>query len=558
MFKRKKKKVKETKGIKSTPAKEKKFIADEIIDAIPDAIIVLDLNGVIVSVNPAHAKMLGGKPEEIVGKSFDELGEYIKVEDIEKFMKLLGELIETCYVEPVETIIRTKNGREIPTSVTYSLIKDTEDNPEYIIASIRDISELKRAQNEVVTAKDYADNIIKSMIDTLIVVDPDGKIKTINKATSDLLGYSEDELIGKPVEKIFTAAEKKEEVSMFKGNRLKKLMKEGTVRDYNMKYRTKKGDVIPVSFSGSVMRNKDGNLVGIVGIARDMREIKRLMQKEKELAVQAAAAETDRKRAAELEKAYKELRNTQEKLVQSEKMATVGRLAAGVAHEINNPLAIILLVEQSISGMLKKQVADIPDSKVYLGNLERVERAANRCKKIVSNLLAFSRSINLQLASIDINKVVEETLESLEDQIKSRDISVVKNFVHLPTIKANKEQLKQVFDNLIMNACEVMSKGGQLRITTRLQERGIKALGEAMVEEGRTVEIEFSDTGEGIPEGNLLKIFDPFFTTKETGKGVGLGLYLSYGIIEQHGGTIEVTSGEGKGTTFIVKLPAKV
>lgn len=103
-----------------------------------------------------------------------------------------------------------------------------------------------------------------------------------------------------------------------------------------------------------------------------------------------------------------------------------------------------------------------------------------------------------------------------------------------------------------------MSKGGQLRITTRLQERGVKALGEAMVEEGRTVEIEFSDTGEGMPEGNLLKVFDPFFTTKETGKGMGLGLSVSYVIIEQHGGTIEVTSGEGKGTTFIVKLPAKV
>lgn len=147
-------------------AKEKKFTADAIINVISDAIIVLDLNRVIVSVNPAMTKIFGWKPEERIGKSFDELGEFIKAEDIEKFMKLLEELIETGHVEPVETMLRVKDGREIPTSVTYSLIKDAEDNSEYIVASVRDISELKLARDEVVAARDYTDNIIKSMIDT--------------------------------------------------------------------------------------------------------------------------------------------------------------------------------------------------------------------------------------------------------------------------------------------------------------------------------------------------------------------------------------------------------
>ena len=149
MFKRKKKEAKKTKGIKSTPAKEKKFIADAIVNGMPDVIIVLDLNGVILFVNPAHTKILGWKPEERIGKSFDELGESVKAEDIEKFMGLMGELIEKGYVEPIESIIRTKDGREVPMSVTYSLTKDAEGNPEYIIASLRDITELKLVEEKL-------------------------------------------------------------------------------------------------------------------------------------------------------------------------------------------------------------------------------------------------------------------------------------------------------------------------------------------------------------------------------------------------------------------------
>ena len=130
--------------------------ADAIINAMPDALIVLDLNGVIVNVNPAYTKIFGFKPEERVGKSFNEFGEIIKAEDIEKFMKLLGELIETGYVEPVETVIRAKDGREIPTSVTYSLLKDAEGNPKNIIALLRDITELKRAEEMKVEAEKKA------------------------------------------------------------------------------------------------------------------------------------------------------------------------------------------------------------------------------------------------------------------------------------------------------------------------------------------------------------------------------------------------------------------
>jgi len=244
-------------------------------------------------------------------------------------------------------------------------------------------------------------------------------------------------------------------------------------------------------------------------------------------------------------------------LIEAEKLATVGRLAAGVAHEMNNPLASILLNVQMMAHRIKKDVKDIPDSKEYVKTLEKVEGAVNRCKGIVAGLLAYSRPSKLQLDKTDINKLIKETLQSLEKQVKSGNVRVIKDFaVHLPKIIADGQQLSVVFKDLIINACEALSKGGELRITTRLfQKPETKAPGEVIGGGKKILEIEFSDTGKGIPEEDLPRIFDPFFTTKDRGEGVGLGLAISYGIIKEHEGSIEVTSEKDKGTTFIVRLP---
>ncbi len=177
-----------------------------------------------------------------------------------------------------------------------------------------------KAQRAQLVDKDYVDSIIASMVDTLLVVGPDGKLKTVNQATCQLLGYAEDELIGQDVGVIFA----EEEDTPFKGTWLKRLVEEGSLRDYERTYRTKSGEKIPVSFSGSVVRGEDGAIVGIVGIARDMREMKRLMQKGKELAAATAAAETEKQRAAELLKAYEELREKSARLERFQRV-TVGR-----------------------------------------------------------------------------------------------------------------------------------------------------------------------------------------------------------------------------------------
>jgi len=238
-----------------------------------------------------------------------------------------------------------------------------------------------------------------------------------------------------------------------------------------------------------------------------------------------------------VEERTQELKKTQEQLIQSEKLASLGKLAAGIAHEINNPLTGIL----TYSSLLLKENKDNPQVKE---DLEVIVNETTRCRKIVKGLVEFARQTEPSKTPADINKVVEETLPLLEHQAIFHNISVVKKLKeNLPTVMADLDQIRQVFVNIILNAAEAMSQGGTLTIETNLDS------------EKNFLKVSFSDTGCGISEENLPKIFDPFFTTKKSGKGTGLGLSVSYGIIQRHNGFLEVKSQLGKGSTFTVKLP---
>ncbi len=231
----------------------------------------------------------------------------------------------------------------------------------------------------------------------------------------------------------------------------------------------------------------------------------------------------------------KELKEAQEQLIQSEKLASIGQLAAGVAHELNNPISVMLGFAQAI---LRKMPEDDPLRKP----LSTIEREGLRCKAIIQNLLDFARRNKPALQPVDVNQVLEAACVLIEHQMSLDNIVVTKGYApDLPRVLADPNQLQQVFVNIIQNAYQAMPEGGTLRLVTR-------SLGDE-------VQIIFADTGIGIPPENIKRIFDPFFTTKEVGQGTGLGLSVSYGIVEQHGGTIEVESQVGVGTTFIIKLP---
>ncbi|MBN1686030.1 MAG: cache domain-containing protein [Spirochaetales bacterium] len=230
-------------------------------------------------------------------------------------------------------------------------------------------------------------------------------------------------------------------------------------------------------------------------------------------------------------------KRAQEEISKSERLALIGRLAAGVAHEINNPLGGILL----LSNILLKRT---PDEGRERDNLERIVKEADRAKNIVQGLLDFARQREPVLKNTNINELAERSLELFEHQASFHNIKIVKEFAdNMPAALVDPSQIQQVFVNIIVNAAEAMKDEGTLTVITRATPMG-------------EIEVHFRDTGEGISEDVLPRLFEPFFTTKEIGKGTGLGLSISHGIVEKHGGSMSVSSILGAGTTFIIKLPS--
>ncbi len=250
-----------------------------------------------------------------------------------------------------------------------------------------------------------------------------------------------------------------------------------------------------------------------------------------------------------LEKTNRELQEAQTQLIQSAKMAAIGQLGAGVAHELNNPLGGILGYAQFMLDKINRPGFSSDDFKSCKGFIESIEKESMRCKKIVNNLLRFSRKSLIDRPELmDVGLAIEETLAIMEHQLKMRNVSIFVNIQpNLVRVMGVVNLLQQVFTNLILNAQQAMPTGGQITLTAKNVLDEQSKLPSA-------VQIEFSDTGCGIPEENLIRIFEPFFTTK-TEKGTGLGLSISYQIIQDHKGKIEVRSQVGKGATFIITLP---
>jgi hypothetical protein len=224
--------------------------------------------------------------------------------------------------------------------------------------------------------------------------------------------------------------------------------------------------------------------------------------------------------------------------VQADKLSSIGLLAAGVAHEVNTPLAVISTYAQ----MLAKQVAE--DSQKSL-ILEKIAKQTFRASEIVNSLLNFSRTSTTSYGGVNINKVVQETLSLLEHQLVKTGVRIETRLdPDLPPVHGNAGKLQQVFLNLFLNARDAMSSGGTLEVCS--------------LADGMGARVEVSDTGHGIAQENLHRIYDPFFTTKGAKKGTGLGLSVTYGIIQEHGGSIEVSNRRGGGATFRVELPLAV
>jgi len=251
-----------------------------------------------------------------------------------------------------------------------------------------------------------------------------------------------------------------------------------------------------------------------------------------------------------VEERTRELREAQAQLIQTEKLASLGKLSASIAHEINNPLSGILTYAKLLSRKLRTGRPDAEGIQTALQQLALIERETQRCSTIVRNLLDFARQHEPNFQMVAVPAVLEEALSLLANRLSIENVTVAKAYSPVPEVRADFRQLRQTFLNILVNACEAMPSGGGMRVAVREIEAPPDGKGGAA---RRYVEVAITDTGQGIAPEHLSKVFDPFFTTKE--QGTGLGLSVVYGIVEKHGGKIAVDSAVGCGTTVAIRFP---
>ncbi|HVN09319.1 MAG TPA: ATP-binding protein [Patescibacteria group bacterium] len=352
--------------------------------------------------------------------------------------------------------------------------------------------ELKAEQVE--RLKDFSENIVGSLNVGVMALDLAGRVDSWNPQLEKLTGIPRQEAFGRNVEALLPG-ELVAELETRAGNG-----HGGEIYKFPLVNRTGQGLIVNVSVTP--LEDKNGSQLGRLVLMDDITERMQLEQQ----------------------------------LLQTEKLTSLGLLAAGVAHEVNTPLAVI-------SNYIQMLARQLPGDDSRQKIIEKIVKQTFRASEIVNNLLNFSRTGAAEFSAVNLNEVIEETLTLVSHPFRAARVSVIKNFEeHLPAVDGSSNRLQQVFLNLFLNARDAMPSGGMLEVRT-LSRNG-------------SVEVEVTDTGIGIPGENLRRIFDPFFTTKATGRGTGLGLSVSYGIVQEHKGRIDVRSTPGKGTSFRLEFPA--
>ncbi len=469
-----------------------------LLDMTVDSIYVIDAAGQIVFANEASWRTLGYGETEFLGKNIttvvDPKSRAVMAERIKKVFQD-GEIT-------YESVHYRKDGSMVPVEVHGRLV--VVDGKKLISCIARDMTERKLTEEVLKRSEERFRTILEDMDNGYFELDKKSHYIFVNDAMCKILGYSRADIVAKHFGSFIDQTDEKfvensraiMDEAIRTGMTLSGLF--GTIV---------KGDgsrrIIGVSVSP--LRDATGNIAGIRGITRDI---------------------TDRMKM-------------EQQLLMAGKLASIGELAAGVAHEINNPLTAIMGYAQLLAAR-----DDIPEH-IKL-DLDKIFNQSQRAARIVQNLLTFARSYALEKKVIDINELILKSLELRSYEHKVGNIEIVVD-LHpgLPGISADENQIQQVILNIIINAEQAITskkRGGKIKVTTGLEDSMVKII--------------VADDGPGIPRGMLERLFDPFFTTKEVGQGTGLGLSVCHGIVTKHGGRIYADSVEGQGATFIVELPA--
>lgn len=480
--------------------KEEKLIY-RLVDDANALVLYLDTQGKINLCNKKVENITGRKKERIIGMPWPEVLYPNDDKGIKQHMlsAVMDNSVAYKRTNNFEGAITDKDNCERIISWSISPIVADSDKLEGILLLGNDITELREQGASLKKIDETIRNIFSNIKEyALYVANLEGNITYYGMGSEIMFGWPKQEIVFKHVSILHTQENIKTKLPFILGQ----VRQFGKHEEVEINLLRKNGEVFPVILTVTQFVDSEGKLSGYVFIAKDITERKKM----------------------------------EYRILQTEKLVAMGQLVAGMAHEINNPLFVI---SGRLELLLNQKMLFVKNIKQ---DLKIINAQADRIRKLVDRLLMFGRSGPLKLEEMDINSAIESVLPFLSYQkLIDAKIEIEKDFArNLPMVKGDLNQLQEVFINLFMNACQAMPEGGKLSIKTS----GLA---------NRFVQIQISDTGCGIPKQGLKNIFMPFFSTKKNGSG--LGLSICYNVIKNHGGSIEVETIEGKGATFIIKLP---
>ena len=490
--------------------KEKKRV-QLILDSMPYRVMVVNMDMTVDTVNQTFLREFNLSQHKVaerrcfevrygLNQPCDQLGRICYMKS--HLDEIKEKRLVSSYVEHVD-----EKGQTHFDVVTVAPIYNEKGELVQILEASRDVTERIKLERELEKSNTFFRNVIQSTVDGIVVVDTKGNVLIFNEGMERLTGYSADEIMNRGhLSSFYDIEVAKQNMRKMRSDHYGPL---GKLNPTSMTVTTKEGEEIPVTLSASII-TIDGKEVGSVGVFTDMREVLQMRK--------------------DLEEAHLQL-------VESERIASIGKMAAGVAHEINNPLSGILIYAELLKEGLERDPERSKD-------IQEIIDQTLRCKNIVSELLEFSRQSVGKISSFSLEELLTKTLNLLVNQAFFQNISVTKDLAQdLPAMVGDMGQLQQVFTNLFINGADAMEGRGRLHIQARFH-----------ADQNQFV-IRISDTGPGIPESLREKIFEIFFTTKPAGKGTGLGLTITKNIIKLHGGDVRIECPPEGGTTFIIELP---
>lgn len=462
-----------------------------LLDAIPISVLLIDPRLNVFFANKNFYQKTKKRREDVINQKIDSIFPPAFISSSNLREKLL-EVMEGNSMREGEI-----KFRRFTYHYQINQLFDENYNIYNAILLFIDITRERLLSEEIMQVERHLANIVESANDLVFSCDKDGRIITWNRAARKTLLYSLEEAQGRYFAHLCYEKDRdriREEFTSLKGK-----LKE--VSSCEMFFPTKEGKEVLISWSFGVIHDIEGNPVGIMGVGRDLTEQRRM----------------------------------EAQMIQSAKMASLGTMAGGMAHELRNPLAIVSSAAQLL---LRRSNDDFIHECA-----KRIHKNVKRAAEIIENLLRFSQVSSAEKQQVDVQSAIDETLSLINHQISLDGIKIIWEYAPEPLMTmANKNRLQQVFMNLVINAAEAMESSGRLIIKAERDERHVI--------------IKFIDNGRGISDEHIQRIFDPFFTTKTSGRNTGLGLFVSFGIIKSFDGDIFVESKKGEDTTFTIKLPA--